>query len=498
MFITDKLMTDLIIAITTLVIAAYFYIRHKYSYWTKKGIPQIPPIFPLGNHSLSLPKGISLGGLSEIYHNEFKKKGHKLGGVYLGLTPYLVVTDATYAKNILTTDFSSFVDRGVFHNKKSPLSVNIITQLGDEWRTSRSKFTSIFTSAKMKYFFSTIKKCSDELDSNLEEIANNGKADIDIYEVMGCFFTDVIGSVTYGVDANSFKSPDAIFRKLGRDFFGTFTLPFRLALFFTICYPKFANLMNLAGVQPNIEKFFKDFVPEALENRIKSKEQRADFLQLLIEMKKSGIDLTENEIIGQSFIFFAAGFETSSAASALMLYEMAKNPDIQERARAEIKQVLSKHGDVTYDAIQDMTYLSQVLNEVMRKYPLLPSLHRVCVKDYKFPDSNVVIEKGTRVIMSIQGWHRDPNLFPDPMKFDPERFADKNAKHEGYFPFGDGPRNCIGLKLGILQTKLGVAEIVKNFEISVSPKCKEPLKLDPLTFVLKMEDPILLRLKKIN
>lgn len=57
--------------------------------------------------------------------------------------------------------------------------------------------------------------------------------------------------------------------------------------------------MNLAGVQPNIEKFFKDFVPEALENRIKSKEQRADFLQLLIEMKKSGIDLTENEIIGQ-------------------------------------------------------------------------------------------------------------------------------------------------------------------------------------------------------
>lgn len=107
------------------------------------------------------------------------------------------------------------------------------------------------------------------------------------------------GSVTYGVDANSFKSPDAIFRKLGRDFFGTFTLPFRLALFFTICYPKFANLMNLAGVQPNIEKFFKDFVPEALENRIKSKEQRADFLQLLIEMKKSGIDLTENEIIGQ-------------------------------------------------------------------------------------------------------------------------------------------------------------------------------------------------------
>lgn len=74
----------------------------------------------------------------------------------------------------------------------------------------------------------------------------------------------------------------------------------------------------------------------------------------------------------------------------------------------------------------------------------MPSLRRVCVKDYQFPDSNVVIEKGTNVILPVIGWHHDPDLFPDPEKFDPNRFEDKNAKYEGFFPFGEGPRNCIG------------------------------------------------------
>lgn len=80
----------------------------------------------------------------------------------------------------------------------------------------------------------------------------------------------------------------------------------------------------------------------------------------------------------------------------------------------------------------------------MRKYPALTTLNRVCIKDYQFPDTNVVIEKGTGIILPVLGYHLDPNIFPDPHRFDPDRFEDKNVKYEGYFPFGDGPRNCIG------------------------------------------------------
>ncbi|CAH1115778.1 unnamed protein product [Psylliodes chrysocephalus] len=498
MFITDNLVTDLIITVVTLVIGAYFYIKHKYSYWTNKGIPQIPPIFPFGNFGNGLPKGVGLGAHSATYYDEFKRHGHKLGGVYLGLDPYLVLTDVTYAKHVFSKDFSNFVDRGVFHNKNNPFTVNILTQGGEEWRIARAKFTSIFTSAKMKYYFNTVKKCSDELKTHLELITKVDNVEVDIYEVMACYLTDVLGSITFGVDANSFKSPDAIFRKLGRHMFETFPLPFQIELFLTICYPKLAKLMNLSIFQPELAKFYGEFVPETMEHRIKNNIHRADFLELLIEMKNSGIDLSQNEIVAQSFGFFTAGFETSATAAMLLLYELSKNRDIQKRVRTEINEVLKKHGDFTYDAINEMTYLSQVLNETMRKYPLLATLNRVCEDDYKFPDTDVIIEKGTPIIIPVLGFHRDPSLFPDPEKFDPDRFKDKNVKHDGYFPFGDGPRNCIGGKLGILQVKLGLAEVIKNYEVSLSPKVKEPLVFDTFTFATKMTEKVLVKLKKIN
>ncbi|CAH1115784.1 unnamed protein product [Psylliodes chrysocephalus] len=468
MFITDKLVTDLIIAVVTLIIAAYLYIKHKYSYWTKKGIPQIPPTFPFGNYGKGLPKGMSLGAHSATYYDEFKKHGHKLG------------------------------DRGIYYNKNHPITVNILTQCGEEWRTTRSKFTNIFTSAKMKYFFNTIKLCKDELRTHLEIITKDDNTEVDIYEVIACYLTDVIVSVIFGVDANSFKSPDAIFRKLGRQMFETFSLPFKIELFLIICYPTLAKRFNLSMVQPELNKFFNKFVPEAVEHRIKNNVHRADFLELLIEMKNSGIDLTQDEMVAQSFAFFAAGFETSAKTFMLLFYELSINSELQERARIEISEVLAKHGDLTYDALNEMTYLSQLINETMRKYPLVATLNRVCVNDYKFPDTNVVIEKGTGIIIPVLGYHRDPNLFPDPDKFDPDRFKDKNVKHHGYFPFGDGPRLCIGARLGILQVKLGLVEIIKNYEVSLSPKVKEPLMFDPFTFVTKMTETVLVKLKKIN
>lgn len=82
--------------------------------------------------------------------------------------------------------------------------------------------------------------------------------------------------------------------------------------------------------------------------------------------------------------------------------------------------------------------------ETMRKYPPLTALTRVCVKDYKFPDSEIFIEKGTTAILPVLGYHYDPEVFPDPEKFNPDRFEDKNVKYDGYLPFGYGPRNCIG------------------------------------------------------
>lgn len=99
----------------------------------------------------------------------------------------------------------------------------------------------------------------------------------------------------------------------------------------------------------------------------------------------------------------------------------------------------------------DLWKLSKLSNtnlfpETIRKYPGLPILNRECTKTYQIPNSKYVIEEGTAVVISLMGLHRDPEYFPDPLKFMPERFLDgqRNCNDVAYFPFGEGPRTCIG------------------------------------------------------
>jgi cytochrome P450 family 6 len=144
---------------------------------------------------------------------------------------------------------------------------------------------------------------------------------------------------------------------------------------------------------------------------------------------------------------YIAGFETSSAATTFCLYELCKNPVLMKTLQDEIEVTLTKHGGaITYESIQDMKFLELCFAETVRLYPGLPILNRECTKDYQIPESNFKVDKGTSVIISLMGLHRDPKYFPEPEKFDPSRFAEatKNYDETAYMPFGEGPRICIG------------------------------------------------------
>lgn len=188
--------------------------------------------------------------------------------------------------------------------------------------------------------------------------------------------------------------------------------------------------------------------------------------------------LSVEEIMAQVFVFFVGGFDTSSAATSWILFELAKNKDIQRRVQQDIDETLKKHNNEwTYDCIQDMKYLDQVFDEGLRLHPSVPFLMRQAGRDYKIPGTNVIIEKGTPVNIMALGLHRDPKHYPNPMKFDPDRFTPeaKEARHPfTYLPFGDGPRNCIGMRYGQLQSKIGLASVLSKFNLDLarSPEIK--------------------------
>lgn len=152
---------------------------------------------------------------------------------------------------------------------------------------------------------------------------------------------------------------------------------------------------------------------------------------------------------------------------------------LMRKLQEEIDHTLQKHNNqVTYDCINDMEFLDLCVKETFRKYAGLPILNRECTKDYQIPGTDTVIDKGTAIVISIHGIHRDPMYFPNPDLFDPDRFSSErkiadNFKEEYYLPFGDGPRTCIGYRMGKMLTKVGLVLMLKMYNFEAT-KFEEP------------------------
>lgn len=136
----------------------------------------------------------------------------------------------------------------------------------------------------------------------------------------------------------------------------------------------------------------------------------------------------------------------------------------------------------------------------MRILPITPHISRTSVKDYKVPGTNVVLPKGSKIHVPLNAIHHDPEFFPNPDEFDPLRFTKENiAKRHAcsFMPFGDGPRNCIGLRFGMLETKIAVAVIIREFKLSRTKNTCNPMMIDPKTVVAVPKDAIWWKVEKI-
>lgn len=159
------------------------------------------------------------------------------------------------------------------------------------------------------------------------------------------------------------------------------------------------------------------------------------------------------------------------------IFEIARNPEIQRKIQTEIDKVFGSTSleNVTYDLLGELKYLEACIDETLRKYPIVPVHFRKAIIDYKVSDSDLIIPKGSPLFIPVLGFHRDPEIYENPLKFKPERFL--NSSHGNgtsvgifYTPFGDGPRNCIGMRMGKLTTKVGLALILSKFKLELADK----------------------------
>jgi cytochrome P450 family 6 len=188
------------------------------------------------------------------------------------------------------------------------------------------------------------------------------------------------------------------------------------------------------------------------------------------------------------------------------LYEIAKNPQIQERIREEIRAMLVRtEGKVTYEAVMntsEMPYLNQIIYETLRIYAIISMLDRVCVnpKGYSLKGfGDYVIPQGMPIFIPIYALQQDEKYFPDPTKFDPDRFAPENAhniKPYTNFPFGAGPRNCVGERFGLMQAKTGIVKILKDFRLEMSENTPKEIVLEKKAMLVQSDRGLYLNLIK--
>lgn len=351
-----------VVAIVAAIVAALKW-RYKY-YWQSQQVPHIPATFPGGNiNLLHLEESISI--VFKKWYNEFKSKGHKYGGTFVLTSPILTIVDLELIKMILLKDFSNFMDRGFYYNDKDdPLSGNLLNLEGQRWRTLRNKLSPTFTSGKLKMMFPILVECSSRLDDPIT-LAVENKEPIDAKDVFIRFTTDVIGSCIFGIDCNSFKNKENPFALYAKKIFEPTLIENLRSLLIFGC-PSLARFFRMRVTPPDVAKFFWKLTDDAVTHRENNNITRNDFLQLLIDMKndtKGGDTLTMGEIAAQGFIFFLGGYETSSTTGSFCLYELSVHQDVQRKLRKEIEEVLEKHeGKITYEAMQQMTYMEQVIN----------------------------------------------------------------------------------------------------------------------------------------
>lgn len=206
--------------------------------------------------------------------------------------------------------------------------------------------------------FNIVRNVSNEL---IDYMRNQNEV-VEVKEVLAKFTTDVIGNIAFGLESDALKNPDSIFRKMGLKFFD-FSGKRGFQLLILMLFENVGKLLGYTLTPKEVEEFFMNTIRGTMEYRKQNNIQRKDFFDLLMKIRQDGKELPFNDLAAQSFIFWVAGFETSSSTGTFMLYLLATHPDIQEKLRSEIKQVVAKHdNDITYDAIMEMKYLQMVID----------------------------------------------------------------------------------------------------------------------------------------
>ncbi|NWT69346.1 CP4V2 protein, partial [Prunella himalayana] len=462
-------------------------------YWRQwrmmKSIPGVGPCYPLvGNTLLFERKGEDFFKQIQFYSEQFRS--WPLFKLWIGPVPVMFLYHPESVEVILNS--SKHIEKSYLYKFLHPwLGTGLLTSTGDKWRSRRKMITPTFHFAILSDFLEVMNEQGNILVKKLEKHVD--KEPFDVFMDITLCALDIICETAMGRNVGAQKNKDseyvsAIYRM------SDLIQRRQMSPWF---WPDFLFALFKEGREHrrklNILHNFTDMVIAEKAEELKNTQQKKDdndgnseesgskkrkaFLDMLLNATDDeGKKLSYKDIREEVDTFMFEGHDTTAAAMNWVLYLLGHNPEVQKKVHRELDEVFhNTERPVTMDDLKNLRYLECVVKEALRLYPSVPMFARTlredcCIKGYQIP-------RGANVLILTYALHRDPEVFPDPEEFRPERFFPENSKGRhpyAYVPFSAGPRNCIGQRFAQMEEKTLLALILRRFWVE---SCQKPEEL---------------------
>ncbi|CAG2167842.1 unnamed protein product, partial [Oppiella nova] len=429
----------------------------------------------------------------------------------------LVINDPQLIKDMNIRDFHVFFDHNDFKTGDPFSDRSLFNLTGEDWKKMRSIISPTFSSGKMRAMHPIIIDCVKRLEKYLEQKSRNGE-DVEMKKAMGNLTMDVIASCAFGTKIDTHNDPNNEFVVNAQK---VFRGNWRIWVFF-ILNSTFPKLIKWTGFQiqdPSAKKFFSTAIKSIVERRKSEKTKQRDYINLMINAQnkkqdtdeadvddlneeifgkvdsadalkynKQKTEITDEDILATSFLFFVAGYETTASLLTYMSYRLALDQKCQQKLYEEVSRFDGKYD---YESISKMPYLEACVAETLRIYNPVAAIGRIANEDYTIGDTGLTIPKGMMVNFDMQTLHHSPKYYPNPDRWDPERFMPENRDQlvpYTYMPFGMGPRNCVGMRFALMEAKTAIAHLINKFKFVRTPNTTVPLEIKKFEVLLTTGD----------
>lgn len=389
------------------------------------------------------------------------------------------------------------------------LGTGLLTSHGPKWKSRRKLLTHSFHFDILKDFMPAFDEQSKILVSILKK--RTDEEWIDIVNPITLCSLDIISETTLGVHVGAqlnnkseyvaavLRSSDAIMDRMTNPIFHANVI-FALS---KLGRQLKKDLECLHSFTRKVIREKKEALKtkdagtkdEGKEENYGCKKKRKALMDLVLDVHMNSKEFTEDDVQEEIDTFAFEGHDTTSMGMSWALYLIGLYSDVQENIHQELDQIYGNDRDrpTTTEDLKQMHYLERVLKESQRLYPSVPFFGRHVKEDIVL--CGYQIKKGTSLIVSTCHLHRNPEVFPHPEKFDPDRFLPENCIDRNpfaYVPFSAGPRNCIGQRFAMMEEKTVISNILRNFCVK---SLEERDKVFPTaSLILRSEKPLKMKL----